>query len=135
MTPEERAIRDKQAALAEREAVEHAEREKARDAPEPELIFDPTVRGFVELRPSATTEAMKRALAWLAIVATPFVGAAVGSFVGSALAPPTEPNPAALLDFGPSFAWGIDGALIGFVSGILLGLLVAWAIWPRQSAQ
>jgi hypothetical protein len=132
MTPEEQAIQDKREALAEQEArAERAKRNKAKTlrAHEPELIFDPAVGRFVAPRRPVTAESRDRALGWLAIVLTPFVGGAAGMWIGGAVGPQPDPNAVADLN---GLGWVFAGGVIGFAAGILLGLIVSWLIWPRR---
>lgn len=131
MTPEEQVIRDKQEALAKREALtERTEHEKAktREAAEPELIFDPAARKFVPRRPAPTAESQTTALGCLAIILTPFIGGAVGVWIGSAVAP--QPDPNAFLDL-TGLDWAVWGGLIGFFASLLLVIIVCWLLLTR----
>jgi hypothetical protein len=101
LTPEEQAIRDKA------EALRAAERERP---------VHPSEGG---------AERWLRTLGCLGAVLLPVVGVIVGLGIAAATAP--KPDPSAMLDFS-----GIDrafyGGVIGFFSGLVVGLVAAWLL-------
>ena len=99
--------------------------------PQAQLIHDmQAVLAKVEAR--ERDERRKKIFAWLAIVGTPLLGAAVGLWIGDAAAP--QPDPNAMLDLS-GIGYAFDGAAIGVLVGLVLGTIVAWAIWPRRRRQ
>lgn len=108
MTPEEQGIRDRQDALAS----------SAYEKPK-----------------EAGSEGLRKLLAILAIVATPFLGAAAGGWIGAAVAPKSGPpsDPNTMMVISGTGVWVLYGILIGFVAGLFLSPIVGWLIWPRRA--
>lgn len=125
MTPEEQAIRDKREALAERDPVKRAQRERARarDEAESGLVVHPNARKYVPPQTPNDILAMK----WmLAVYGGAGAGAALGWVLGY-LTYATNPSPDSW-NWGPrvqGFIFAIIGASIGALTGPVLVSLVS----------
>lgn len=92
---------------------------------EPEVIFDPEVGRFV---PPPERRPVPRGC--LAAFLGAVGGVVLGALTGALLAPPGGGLPLSTADL-----WGFYGAILGFLTGTALGLLVWFigrALWRRS---
>ena len=124
MTPEEDAAHEKREAFAVRAEHDGA---MARKANEPESIVRRSGGRFALALRRLTADSRDTAFAVLAIVVTPLLGGAVGMWIGGAGGPQQDAN--AVLDL-TGLNWAVDGGVVGFCAGLLLGFFAGWLMWP-----